>query len=110
VLRWLLPVIAVLALLGQSVAAWAASGVIGAEDCCCPTPKRCKCPDHGDPANQPELRRCAGEAQLVAPIAPAAVIPATPVIAREVAVARVAPAAPLPAPEDRSEPPEKPPF
>jgi hypothetical protein len=107
--RWLIPLVTALALVGQAVSTWAAAGVIGEARCCCPSPDRCKCHDH-DGSSHNELRRCAGDAKLVAPEPLAAVSPAAPAAAREVAVARAAPSA-LPAPpEDRAEPPEKPPF
>lgn len=107
-LRWLIPVVTALVLVGQSVAAWAAAGVIGDAECCCPSPDRCKC--HGDePAGSPELRRCNGEAERVAPAPIVAVPPAAPVIEREIAVVHLAPTPPPPPPEDRSEPPVKPP-
>ncbi len=108
-LRWLIPVVTALVLVGQSVAAWAAAGVIGDAECCCPSPDRCKCRDH-EGHDQPELRRCNGDAERVAPAPLVAVPPAAPAATREVAIAHLAPPAPPAPPEDRSEPPEKPPF
>lgn len=108
-LRWLIPAVTALVLVGQSVAAWAAAGVIGDAECCCPSPDRCKC--HGDePAGAPELRRCNGDAERVAPAPIVAVPPAAPVIAREIAACHLAPPALPSSPARRSEPPEKPPF
>jgi hypothetical protein len=110
VLRWLLPVVALLAFLASSVTAFAASGVIGEAACCCPDPDTCKCHDHDDgPQPESEMRRCGGEAQICAPH----VVPA-------IAVTAVAPAietrllAPVvhvtvPMPPSRSDRPEKPP-
>jgi hypothetical protein len=108
-LRWLIAVVTVLTLAGQSVAAWAAAGVIGDAECCCPSPDRCQCHDH-DGHDEPELRRCNGDAERVAPAPIVAVPPAAPAAGREVAVARVAPPAPPAPPEERSDPPEEPPF
>lgn len=108
--RWLIPIVTALALVGQAVTAWAAAGVIGEAKCCCPSPDRCKCHDYDGSTSQTELRRCTGDAQLVAPAPLTAIPPAAPADAREPAVTRVAPPARPAPPEDRSEPPEKPPF
>ncbi len=109
-LRWLLPVVAALAFLGQAVTAWAAAGVIGEARCCCPAPDRCKCHDHDGSSSQSELRRCAGDAERVAPARLAAIPPAAPADGVALAAAPVAPPAPPAAPPaDRSDPPEKPP-
>jgi hypothetical protein len=111
VLRWLIPLVAALALVGQSVAAWAAAGTFGAAHCCCPEPQRCKCHDHGDPRNHAELRRCSGEAERVAPAPLVAAPPPPPVAAGEPVLAAIAPPPPPPAlPARQPEPPESPPF
>jgi hypothetical protein len=109
-LRWLLPIVAALALVGQSVTTWAAAGMIGEAKCCCPSPDRCKCRDHDGSTRHTELRSCAGGGELVARVPLAAVPPAAPAIARAVVVSRIMPPAPPVFPEDRSAPPEKPPF
>jgi hypothetical protein len=69
-----------LVLLGSQVAAWAAAGVIGESECCCPVKAQCRCHDHdGDrPSSGPVLKKCGGEAELVAPIVLAAVAPRPP--------------------------------
>jgi hypothetical protein len=109
--RWLLPILTVLGLIGQSVTSFAAAGVFGDASCCCPIKAKCKCHDHdgdGDPA--PAMKRCAGEAKLIAP----AIVAAIPAIEAEIAdVPRVTIApvvALLPIPDDVSREPEKPPF
>jgi hypothetical protein len=110
VLRWLVPIVTALAIIGQSVTAWAAAGTFGASECCCPDPDTCKCLDHGDSPDHAELRRCSGDAQLVAPAPLVAIPPVAPAPACDVRIARAAPP-PLPAPRaDRAEPPEPPPF
>jgi hypothetical protein len=79
VLRWLLPLFAVLTLLGSSLTAWAAAGFVGETSCCCPDKAKCKCHEHdgkGDAA--PTLKRCSGEASWVAPEVTAAVEPLAP--------------------------------
>ena len=110
-LRWLLPIVAALAMLGQAVTAWAASGRIGEATCCCPAPKDCKCHDHEGSGEGAELRRCTGEAKLVAP-APLVAAPPPLVVAAADDVAAALPELPAPAalPSHRSDPPEKPPF
>ena len=110
VLRWLVPLVAALALVGQSLAAWAAAGTIGEAKCCCPRPKQCKCHDHGDPKTDAELRRCTGDAELVAPAPLVAAPPAIAEPACELAVTRRAPPPPPVLSERRAEPPETPPF
>jgi hypothetical protein len=66
-LRWLLPVVAVFALLGNAVAAFAAAGTFGESKCCCPSPKVCKCHDHDKPRPDEQMRRCSGDAVKVTP-------------------------------------------
>jgi len=66
VTRWLLPLLAVFALLGNAVTSYAAAGMFGESSCCCPKPEHCKCHDHdGKPVSNAELKRCGGEAKLV---------------------------------------------
>ena len=75
-LRWLLPVVAALAVLTGSVTAYAAAGMLGESVCCCPDPDACKCHDHdAQPDAAPKLKRCSGEANLVAPHVIAVVVP-----------------------------------
>lgn len=67
-LRWLLPVVAALAVLTGSVTAYAAAGILAELVCCCPDPDACKCHDHDvEPDAAPKLKRCSGEATHVAP-------------------------------------------
>jgi hypothetical protein len=108
--RWLLPLLAVFALIGQSAMAYAGAGMIDDVKCCCPVKATCKCHDHGKAPSSPTLKRCSGTAKIVAP----AHLPATPVIAVEVAsetrvfTAVVTTAQPIP--DDVTYEPEKPPF
>lgn len=74
-MRWLLPIVAVFALLGNAVAAFAAAGTFGESGCCCPDPKACKCHDHDKPRPDDQMRKCAGEAIKVAPHVHAVVMP-----------------------------------
>lgn len=110
-LRWLVPIFTVLALLGQSVTTFAAAGVIGEAECCCPIKAKCKCHDHDGKSDQaPTVKRCAGEAKLVAPAAIACV----PAIVATLASEPRMTFAPAPSPamilDDISREPEKPPF
>lgn len=109
-LRWLLPLVAVVALIGQSVTAYAAAGVIGDPTCCCPVKAKCKCHDHDGKPAQPTLERCGGEATLVAPAVAIALPAIEPMIASEPRVTSASPHAPEPIPDDVSVEPEKPPF
>ena len=75
VLRWLLPIIAAIAIGGSSVVAFAAAGMTGKSECCCPVKAKCKCHDHDDPSSTPTMKRCGGEGKLVAPMLAAAITP-----------------------------------
>jgi len=110
--RLLLPIVAALALLVQPVATWAAAGVERDLACCCPDPDKCECHDHdGKGPVSPTMRRCdTGHVRLVVPVVLVADVPAAaPIIdvARPVLVPAIEPVLAF---EDRSIPPEKPPF
>lgn len=110
-LRWLLPIVAMLALLGQAVTAYAAAGVVGDASCCCPVKAKCKCHDHdGKPDSAPTLKRCAGDAKLVAPAIAHALAAIDLVVLDEPRVIASPIATPTPLPDDVSREPEKPPF
>ncbi len=75
-----MPLLAVLALCGRAVTAFAAAGWVGKLSCCCPDPRTCKCVDHdGHRGPEAQMKRCGGDARLVAPdvptIAPVSVEP-----------------------------------
>src|SRR5690606_31612078 len=65
--RWILPIVAALAMLCSAVSGIAAAGAMGEPACCCPSPDRCKCHDHDGTPKPSTLRRCSGELTLVAP-------------------------------------------
>ena len=110
-MRWLLPIFTVFALLGQAVTSYAAAGVIGDPSCCCPVKAKCKFHDHdGKPSSALALKRCAGDAKLVAPVT-AHALPAIDLEVIDEPRVLTAPApTPLPIPDDVSREPEKPPF
>ena len=108
-LRWLLPIVAVFALLGNAVTAFAAAGTFGDSKCCCPNPKVCKCHDHDHPKQDDQLRRCAGNAEKVAPVLQTIVIP--PVLESVVVVAvHEVEYVTIVASDQYATEPEKPPF
>ncbi|MDQ3366693.1 MAG: hypothetical protein M3680_14810 [Myxococcota bacterium] len=110
-LRWLLPLIAALALLSSTVAAWASAGIVGGDDCCCPVKTTCKCHDHDDRApSAPELKRCGERVERVAPTLLVAIEPASPEIHVTERRETAAPPALEPMPDDLPTPPEPPPF
>ena len=76
-LRWLLPIVAVFALLGNAVTSFAAAGTFGDSTCCCPDPTACKCHDHDHPKPDAQLKRCAGDAHKVTPHLQTVVVPET---------------------------------
>ena len=85
--RWLLPLLAVLALCARSVTAFAAAGWVGDTDCCCPSKKVCKCHDHdGKPHPNDTMKKCGGEADQVSPELVVATQPAPPELTEERAV------------------------
>lgn len=107
-LRWLLPLVAALALVGQAATTYAAAGVVGSLHCCCPDLAHCKC-SHEAPKT-PTMKSCGqGDAKLVEP---AVQVATTPVIALAIAVQTTSAVvhAPMFAPEDRPIEIEKPPF
>ena len=111
-LRRLLPLLAVLALLGQSVTTWASAGVQGDTSCCCPDPKKCECHDHdGRSHDAPQMKRCGTDGvQVVSPVPLAAVVPPAPVVPVAQVVAAPPARAPLVAVPDRVVHPDTPPF
>lgn len=64
--RLLLPLLAVLALMVQSVSTWAAAGAQTDVHCCCPSKDVCKCHDH-KPGPDTNMKRCAGGEHEVLP-------------------------------------------
>jgi hypothetical protein len=79
VLRWLLPLLAVLTLLGSSVSAWAAAGFSGESDCCCPVKAKCQCHDHdANHDDSTKFNRCGGEATFAAPAVVPLIVPEAP--------------------------------
>lgn len=107
-LRWLLPLVAVLAFFGQAVTAYAATGTFGDTRCCCPIKAKCKCGHDDAPA--PTLKRCNGDAKLVAPAPAVATVEPVIAIDTEVRVTHAAVVVFEPIPDDVSREPEKPPF
>ena len=109
--RWLLPLIAMLALCGRAVTAFAAAGWVGNTACCCPDPRTCKCHDH-DRGRRPgaELKRCGGDAKLVAPDAPVVVLAPRAPDAIETVCSVVVEVALPPALSTLPVPPEPPPI
>lgn len=108
-LRWLLPIVAVLAVMGRSVTTFAAAGIYG-DACCCPNPDTCKCHDHDAPPADPVMKRCGSEKQIS--ISPTSFLAIAPAIETQ-PVSRVAAAVAHEIPELHdtfAPPPEKPPF
>jgi len=110
VLRWLLPLFAVFALLGQTVTSYAAAGTFGDPSCCCPIKAKCRCHDHDGKDSAPVLKRCNGDVKVVAPAIAYAVPVVTPTIEAEPRVTITPAPTPEPIPDDVSREPEKPPF
>ena len=90
--------------------AHAAAGMIGESSCCCPKPADCKCHDHDGKSTSTEMKRCGGEAKLVAPAVALAIF-AIHVDDAFVPRVRALPTCNVePVPDDISREPEKPPF
>ncbi|MDX2091969.1 MAG: hypothetical protein SFX73_29165 [Kofleriaceae bacterium] len=109
-LRWLLSIAAAVALMGTSMTSFAGSGFVGDSECCCPDPDKCNCHDHDqEPVPSPTMKRCGGEAKLVAPTAVVAVLVEPFVLTTTTTTTAVVhPSSPKP--PDRTTRPEKPPF
>jgi hypothetical protein len=110
-LRWLLTLCAALILLGSSVSAWAAAGFVGESECCCPVKAECRCHDHeGKPAPAPLVKKCGGQAELIAPAVIPAVQPSPPRLYVSLQLLELVPPL-LPAfPDPPTYEPETPPF
>ncbi len=108
-LRWLLPIVAAIALLGNAAAAFAAAGTFGHSKCCCPSPKVCKCHDHDKPKHDEQLRRCSGDAVKVTPVLQVTVIPEPIETVALMAEVEIEHASTL-VPDQFVTEPEKPPF
>lgn len=109
-LRWLLPIVAAIALLGTTTTAFAAAGFVGKSECCCPDPDTCKCHDHDkDPVPETTMKKCGGTAKLVSPTVMVATMP-EPITLSSTTTTTVVEHAPAPKPPDHFTRPEKPPF
>lgn len=110
-LRWLLLIFTAISLVGSSLTSWAAAGVIGDASCCCPVKSKCKCHDHdGKPDSSPTLKKCGGEAKLVAPVIVHAVAATTIGLDSEQVVTAISTSSLQATPEDHPIEPETPPF
>lgn len=79
--RALLALIAAAILWGSAVTSWAAAGFVGESECCCPVKAECRCHDHdGQPPPDATMKRCGGQAELIAPVAVVAIEPDAPAI------------------------------
>jgi hypothetical protein len=67
VVRWLLPIVTAIALLGTTMTSFAAAGFIADSSCCCPDPDTCKCHHDETPPPVSTMKRCEGTTKLVAP-------------------------------------------
>jgi len=109
VLRYLVPLVTLVVLLGRSVTTFAAAGPKVDVTCCCPNPDTCKC-HHGGHGGDTSMKRCDGGEHVVTPELETMLIPAAPVatvtLQRPRAVVYVLAALS----EGRTIVPEKPPF
>lgn len=66
-LRWLITLLAFVALAGQTSAAFASAGLQIDVRCCCPDPSTCKCHDHpGRSDSDHSVDKCGGGEHVVA--------------------------------------------
>lgn len=107
--RLLLPLLAVLALMVQSVSTWAAAGSQADAHCCCPSKDVCKCHEHR-PGPDTSMQRCGGgEHEVLPELAVTTMVEPMVAIAIEVpAIAIVHAVQKLSTIPDRA--PDKPPF
>ncbi|MEJ7601077.1 MAG: hypothetical protein WKG01_24450 [Kofleriaceae bacterium] len=106
--RWLLPIVAMLAVPGRAVTTYAAAGPVGSA-CCCPSPDDCKCHDD-TPSRDPVIKRCGTEPPSL--ISPAGFTAVTPELATPLAYCTcIAVSHRVPQLHDTlASAPEKPPF
>jgi len=111
VLRWLLPIVTAIALVGTTMTSFAAAGVIPNGTCCCPNPATCKCHDHDkEPVPAPLMKRCHdGGGKLVVPSSFIA-LAAEPVIVTTTTTASIVEHVIVAKPAERFTRPEKPPL
>lgn len=64
-LRWLLPVIAAMVLVGSTLTTWAAA--VRSDLCCCPVKAKCKCHDHDRDTTTPMIKKCGAGDNTLAP-------------------------------------------
>ncbi len=111
-LRWLITLLAFVALTGQAAAAFASAGRVTDVRCCCPDPSTCKCHDHpGRSSSDQSANKCGGGEHVAAleltSLPPAPVPP-------EITPARADAPSPIPfvpaIPDDRFVEVESPPF
>ncbi len=107
--RWLLPLLAMLALVVQSAGTFAAAGTKTVVHCCCPSVKVCKCHEHDGGADT-SMKRCGGGEHEVLPELAVSTVVESPVAIEIDAPAitiehRIENLEPVPAAE-----PDKPPF
>jgi hypothetical protein len=107
--RWLSPVVLVLALLLQT-AGYATAGVVNIVMCCCPDIEACTCHEHDEPGAPTNMGRCGGAVDEVAPLLASYTLPAQPVARLGFEpTAIIEYELPIPSDADPREP-EKPPF
>jgi hypothetical protein len=108
--RWLLPIVAVFALIGNAVSAFAAAGTHKITSCCCPEPDHCMCGDRGPHQAHDRMSRCGGDSMKVVPVQVVSLSCGCTEHVVDVVAAVIAPPAP-PALSSRAlAPPEPPPF
>lgn len=111
VLRWLLPIVTAIALVGTTMTSFAASGVVPNGTCCCPNPETCKCHDHDkEPVPSPLMKRCHdGGGTLVMPSSFVAVTE-EPFVVTTMTTVSIIEHVVIAKPADRFTRPEKPPI
>jgi hypothetical protein len=110
VLRWLAPVVTVIALVVQSASVFAAAGVKNDIMCCCPSIDVCKCHEHDGPPLPTHMNRCGGAVHEDAPVMVQVTLPEPPAPLVADVVTHVAIVSVEPTPATRTYVPEKPPF
>ncbi|HEY4180459.1 MAG TPA: hypothetical protein VGM90_26630 [Kofleriaceae bacterium] len=108
--RWLLPIVAMFALLGNAVSAFAAAGTHRVTSCCCPDPDHCLCGDRGPHKDNDRMNRCGGDSVKVEPVQVASTTCECVEQVIDVVTAVIAPPALLVLSDRTLAPPEPPPF
>lgn len=107
-LRWLVPLVTIVVLVGRGLTAFASAGTQVDVKCCCPDPLTCKC--HHDGGDRETMKKCSGAVHEMVPQLADTTLPAQPAHGVETRVQRISTIASAPLVDTPPREPETPPF